>query len=574
MALTSIPSNFGAGGVGLQGPNYGSPSLYSILDEHKSAIEAVQVDVASVLATVSVLDWSSAYALHVNKSGDDSNTGANPGRAFETIGAALAKAATLLPGPNNRIAVYIDDAGSYVEDVNVPEWVGVIGNASLIQGNHTVTQNSLLRSFRLVALSGTCVTKDASIGAATVDCPRMVLPNSANGLVSSGGAVNWFGQTCEAENGIAFGDGSVGNISVNIGQTVVTGTGFGVKMTSSGTTHYTGSILCVGTGLGTCIHLEGTAKLNVMIDHCTTNAVGYFVDSGAALSGFFAKLTGTRTGTGTRNITVAGELEQQSQELIFTLPLTGVTDTVFNFIGEFRQVATAQTGDYTTDFAVSNHHLMFNVNTLTGTGTITITGASMSEASGVPIVGDTEVITVDATGRYQSDKKWWEITNIAIAGFTAINYDIEIIGYPDLGNRNFRISGYRVEAYSSNINPDLGIDMWKVQDDGSKKMTLVPFESIGVDANNATNQVVDGLRTAGADRSFNPAVGAIWEADTTLCLKQTDFDSYFTSDETTFESASKAEGFVVRLRGEDGAGGGGISNVDFITLWLRVSTVI
>ncbi len=38
----------------------------------------------------------------------------------------------------------------------------------------------------------------------------------------------------------------------------------------------------------------------------------------------------------------------------------------------------------------------------------------------------------------------------------------------------------------------------------------------------------------------------------------------------TFESATKAEGFVVRLRGEDGAGGGAIANVDYVTIWLRV----
>jgi len=56
-------------------------------------------------------------------------------------------------------------------------------------------------------------------------------------------------------------------------------------------------------------------------------------------------------------------------------------------------------------------------------------------------------------------------------------------------------------------------------------------------------------------------------------FKQTDFGTYFISDEVTFESATKAEGFVVRLRGEDGAGGGNIANVDYITLWLRVALI-
>ena len=263
-----------------------------------------------------------------------------------------------------------------------------------------------------------------------------------------------------------------------------------------------------------------------------------------------------------------------TQELVFSLPLRGITAARFNFIGELREnIATAQTGNYTTDFPVANHHVMFIVNSLTGSGTLTITGASMSEASAVPVVGDTEVVTVDATGRYQSNKKWWEVTDITAAGFTAVNYDIGSIGYPDLGNQDFRITGYRIEAYADGTFPDIGIDMWKVQDDGDQKMTLVPFESIGVDADNVANQIVDGLRTGGADRSLNPDVASIWLDNTTLVFKQTDFDSYFTADEVTFESATKAEGPVVRLRGEDGAGGGAIANVDYITLWLRVALI-
>ncbi len=517
-----------------------------------------------------ISDWVGANVLYVGKHGLDTNTGASYKQAFLTFTAALAAAALLTPAADNRIAIICEDGGTYVENLNVPEWTGIIGHASLIQGNHIIGDNALIESFRLVATSGTCITKSAGTGSATISCERMVLTGSANGLVCTSGYINYYGQSAEAVSGIAFGNGSTGTINVNVGQTVVTGTGYGIMMTASGHMHYTGSIIAPA---GTAVHIAGTAEVGVMCDHAS-GVVGYFVDTNATLNAFFGELTGTRTGTGTRNVTVAGELEQQSQELIFTIPLTGVTANIFNFIGEYRTVVTGQVASYATDFEVGNHHLMLLVNTLTGSGTITITGASMSEASAVPTVGDTEVITVDATGRYQSDKKWWEITDITIAGFTAVDYDIEIIGYPDLGNRNFRIIGYRMEAYAGGINPDLGFDMWKVQDDGAKKMTLVPFESIGVDANNGTNQIVDGLRTLANDRSFNPTVGTLWASGQTLCLKQTDFDSFFVSDEVTFESLTKGEGFVVRLRGEDGAGGGGISNVDFVTIWLRVSHVI
>ena len=42
MTLTAIPSNFGAGGVGLQGLNNGKPALRTLLEEHRAAIEALQ----------------------------------------------------------------------------------------------------------------------------------------------------------------------------------------------------------------------------------------------------------------------------------------------------------------------------------------------------------------------------------------------------------------------------------------------------------------------------------------------------------------------------------------------------
>jgi len=207
--------------------------------------------------------------------------------------------------------------------------------------------------------------------------------------------------------------------------------------------------------------------------------------------------------------------------------------------------------------------------TITTGGDIVITGASIDETSGVVTSGDTETITVDTTAsqHYQSSKKWWEITNIDVSSGTivSIDYDICVIGYYDSGNTDFKIKGYRVDAYSqsSGDTSDFSFLITKVKDDGGGKMSFVTLEDIGVDSGNGTDQIIDNVRTGGADRSFNPAVGNIWLNNTHLAFKQGDFDSYFSSGENDFESSTKDEGYILSL---EGAPAGGITGVDFITI--------
>ncbi len=247
-------------------------------------------------------------------------------------------------------------------------------------------------------------------------------------------------------------------------------------------------------------------------------------------------------GGNTRN-TSGDEISKLGVEILaYTSPLTNVVDTIFPIIGTFRTVDTGETGDVATDWPVSNQHIWILVNSITTGGDIVITGTSLSEGTAVPTAADTETITVDtSTGQYyQSSKKWWEITNIDITTGTivSIDYDYGIVGYPDAGNRDFKILGYRIDAYAQSDIADFSLVMNKVQDDGGKKMSIVPLEDYGVDSGNAGDQLIDNLRTGLDDRSYNPAVGNIWENNTNLTFKQLDFDTYFTSDENIFESPS------------------------------------
>ena len=258
-------------------------------------------------------------------------------------------------------------------------------------------------------------------------------------------------------------------------------------------------------------------------------------------------------------------LADKTQVLVYTLPLTGVVDTVVPLTGSLRIEGIGATGDVATDWAASNQHVWIDVNTMTGSGGIIITGTSLSESTSLPVTGSTETLTVDVTGAYQTNKKWWEITNIDVpAGISAIDYDYGEIGYVDLGNRDFAILGYRCEAYAAGVNPDFRLIIDKVEDLGDKKAQIVTLENIGVDSGAGGDQIVDHIRTGADDRSYTPVVGDIWDNNTQFVFKQLDFSTYFQNNEYRFLASDNNEGYIIRIEGE----GGGITNVDFIIIHI------
>ncbi len=231
-------------------------------------------------------------------------------------------------------------------------------------------------------------------------------------------------------------------------------------------------------------------------------------------------------------------------------------------LGMNNTIDTGLTATDATGWPIGNNHLGINVNSITGSGVVVITGDSMSEASAVPSIGDTENITVDATGMYQSNKKWWRVDSVTIpVGISAINYDLDQIGYWDNGNTDFRIVGYRFEVTPTSASLiDFLLHIHKIQDDGSGKMTVAAMEDIQISG--TTPFVDDNLRTAGNDRSYTG--GQIQTVGIPTIIKQTDFESFFVADENIIEGASKAEGIVVEIAAWD--------NVDFITGFIYYKT--
>ncbi len=223
--------------------------------------------------------------------------------------------------------------------------------------------------------------------------------------------------------------------------------------------------------------------------------------------------------------------------------LKGVFPTPAYIMGMLDTIVAGLNATDNNDRPVGNNHVSLNVTVLVGSGVVVVTGDSVNEASEVVTAGDTENITVDATGRYQTTKKWWRITNVTIpGGITGITYAIEQLGYWDWGNNDFEVTGYRAEATPTNAALiTFQLQIYKVQDDGDSKWTLVPMEDIVLEGGGA-NFVDDNLRAGGDDRTYNAST--VFKVGIPAVLKNTDFSSYFSSDENICESSTKNEGII------------------------------
>lgn len=267
-----------------------------------------------------------------------------------------------------------------------------------------------------------------------------------------------------------------------------------------------------------------------------------------------------------------GDILRINPEIIsWSIRLTSITDASYPVAGEMREVDNTVSASVATDFALANHHLYVYVDSITTGGDMVITGASVDENTGVVTDDDTETIAILTTPvdiYYQTTKKWLEVTNIDILAGTidTIDFDYGAVGYLDLGNRNFSLTGMRVDFLASGATADIGIRIRKIQQGAAGQFTIVPVENIGIDATAGNGEIQDGIRTAGDDRSFTFGVTAMADGDH-AGMKAGDYNTFFTNDENIIEGATKNEGFMIDFIGIPS---GGILNIDHATVVLYI----
>lgn len=239
------------------------------------------------------------------------------------------------------------------------------------------------------------------------------------------------------------------------------------------------------------------------------------------------------------------------QAIALPISLKGVAPTDLNVIGTFDEIIAGLVADDVTNRSLGKRHLAIIVNSLTGTGTVTITGDSVDGETGVPTTGDTEIITIDEIANYQSAKKWAQISSVVFSvGISAINYDLNYLGYEDYSNNDFLIGGYRADVKSEANNMDFTLEIIKVKDLGSGKFELIDLEKFEIDSEVGNGSWIDHVRTGGDDRSvtFNQTAAP---SGTSTDITQGDFYPYF-GNECRLLGATKDEGFILRITGQSG----------------------
>lgn len=79
-----------------------------------------------------------------------------------------------------------------------------------------------------------------------------------------------------------------------------------------------------------------------------------------------------------------------------------------------------------------------------------------------------------------------------------------MLDYLDICDRNYVVTGYRLETEASGRSSDLTLIIEKVQDDGSGLTSIIPIENITIDNEliGINKGVYDNLRMGGALRTY------------------------------------------------------------------------
>lgn len=100
--------------------------------------------------------------------------------------------------------------------------------------------------------------------------------------------------------------------------------------------------------------------------------------------------------------------------------------------------------------------------------TIRVTGRSINESSGVTTPGDTEDLTINANGYYQTSKSWIDAVQFSIVELAkSCSMDIYRNTYWDYANRDFTLRGIRLEFVPDVTTWSMQVVIYHVQNDGS-----------------------------------------------------------------------------------------------------------
>jgi hypothetical protein len=352
---------------------------------------------------------------YVGKHGDDSNDGKNRDRAFLTFGAAIAAVNAQSPSSSNTFCIFCDDGGQYTENCSFPAWTYVRAPATVITGNHTVSDNGALEAGILICNSGVCITKTTGSGRTWVRFGIMDLTGSASGILCSNGSILVEGGYSSVVNGYVLASLTNSAVIGTLNKIEITGSGFGIAAASAGAGL---NITCTDIqGSGTAIYAGAGSTLNVSAQHIDSTATAYNVLADGYLNMFVSKIVGTEINNGSARVTRAGgKFPPSATDPSSPTPAEG--DTYYNTDLEM----TMQYDGYRSKWlSIESETLQFGRNgtTLAGGYYRGINGIVLSATRGYPAFHDGTVVALGYT-RDDSDAATFEVTANGV-GFSELS---------------------------------------------------------------------------------------------------------------------------------------------------------
>ncbi len=256
-------------------------------------------------------DFDYAQGVFCGKHGNDANDGLSPDQATLTITAAIAVAAGLTPATGNRIAVIVEDAGTYAEAVSVPSWVRLIAPAARLDGALVVADDSgaVLDSIT-VGTGEIGVSKAAGTGSSTVYVNDLEVAGTGIGIINTGVNSRLIVRANQitVENGVGIGDGATaeGHMHITCDDIYLTGNATAVIRFAAGDTLLSCQhIKDIGAGATTGINVAA-GTVHAIVNDINTDTT-YAVGGTGTLTMLVTELSGAVGAvTGTANVTVAG----------------------------------------------------------------------------------------------------------------------------------------------------------------------------------------------------------------------------------------------------------------------------
>ncbi len=178
--------------------------------------------------------------FYVGKAGTDSadvNFGKSSDRPFLTIPYAILAAIALTPSVVNQVAIEVIDAGMYADDFTLPSWVNLNAPNATLQGNITVSDNSMIICKRsLIPSTGAPprnFNKSSGTGIATINILDYLDCGAGRGLTCVSGTLIANTPNANHGDGYLMGDGA-GTVILNAESITSNGNGYAVIAKDNG----------------------------------------------------------------------------------------------------------------------------------------------------------------------------------------------------------------------------------------------------------------------------------------------------------------------------------------------------